>query len=104
MGRLSYTTAGESHGTCLIAQIEGLPAGFELPIALADDLLKRRQGGYGRGGRQKIEEDRVEVLTGILRGRAIGSPLVIRIANRDSRLDEAPPIHRPRPGHADLAG
>ena len=104
MGRLSYTTAGESHGTCLIAQIEGLPAGFELPLTLADDMLKRRQGGYGRGGRQKIEEDRVEVLTGILRGRAIGSPLVIRIANRDSRLDEAPPIHRPRPGHADLAG
>lgn len=104
MARLSYTTAGESHGSCLITQIEGLPAGFELPIALADEMLKRRQGGYGRGGRQKIETDRVELLTGILRGRAIGSPLVIRIANRDSRLDEAPPIHRPRPGHADLAG
>lgn len=104
MGRLSYSTAGESHGLCLIAQIEGLPAGFELPVALADDMLKRRQGGYGRGGRQKIEVDRVELLTGILRGRAIGSPLVIRIANRDSRLDEAPPVHRPRPGHADLAG
>jgi chorismate synthase len=104
MSRLTYTTAGESHGSCLIAQIEGLPAGFRLPVALADEMLRRRQGGYGRGGRQKIEQDRVEVLTGVLRGRAIGSPLVLRIANRDARLDEAPPIHRPRPGHADLAG
>jgi chorismate synthase len=104
MSRLTYTTAGESHGACLIAQIEGLPAGFELPVALADEMLRRRQGGYGRGGRQKLEQDRVEILTGVLRGRAIGSPLVIRLANRDHRIDEAPPLHRPRPGHADLAG
>jgi len=104
MSRLTYTTAGESHGNCLIAQVEGLPAGFPLPLALLDELLKRRQGGYGRGGRQKIEEDHAEILTGVLRGAAIGSPLVMRIANRDSRLDEAPPLHRPRPGHADLAG
>ncbi len=104
MNRLTYTTAGESHGLCLIAQIEGLPAGFELPLELASEMLRRRQGGYGRGGRQKIEEDRVEVLTGILRGRAIGSPLAIRIANKDARIDEAPAIHQPRPGHADLAG
>ncbi len=104
MSRLTYTTAGESHGSCLIVQIEGLPAGFALPVALADGMLRRRQGGYGRGGRQRIEADRVEVLTGVLRGTAIGSPLALRIANRDSRLDEAPPLHRPRPGHADLAG
>ena len=104
MSTLTYTTAGESHGTCLVTQIEGLPAGFELPIVLADEMLRRRQGGYGRGGRQKLEQDRVEVLTGILRGRALGSPLVLHIANRDARLDEAPPLHRPRPGHADLAG
>ncbi|MFN8178174.1 MAG: chorismate synthase [bacterium] len=104
MSRLTYATAGESHGSCLVAQVDGLPAGFALPLGLVDELLRRRQGGYGRGGRQKIEEDRVEVLTGVLRGRAIGSPLVMRIANRDSRLDEAPPLHRPRPGHADLAG
>src|SRR5688572_15621616 len=63
-----------------------------------------RQGGYGRGGRQKIESDSIEILTGVLRGETIGSPLVLRIANRDARLDEAPPLHRPRPGHADLAG
>lgn len=104
MSGLTYTTAGESHGPCLVVQIEGLPAGFELPVALADEMLRRRQGGYGRGGRQKIEQDRVEVLTGVLRGRAIGSPVALRIANRDARLDEAPPLYRPRPGHADLAG
>lgn len=104
MGRLSYSTAGESHGACLIALIEGLPAGLEIPVALADEMLRMRQGGYGRGGRQKIETDRVEVLTGILRGKTIGSPLALRIANRDHRIDEAPPLHRPRPGHADLAG
>jgi chorismate synthase len=101
---LTYSTAGESHGACLIAQIEGLPAGLEVPVSLADGMLRLRQGGYGRGGRMKIEMDRVEVLTGILRGKTIGSPLAIRIANRDHRIDEAPPVHRPRPGPADLAG
>ncbi len=104
MSRLTYSTAGESHGACLISQIEGLPAGFEIPTALADEMLRMRQGGYGRGGRQKIETDAVEVLAGVLRGRTIGSPLALRIANRDHRIDEAPPLHRPRPGHADLAG
>jgi chorismate synthase len=104
MPRLSYSTAGESHGACLITQIEGLPAGLHVPVELADEMLRRRQGGYGRGGRQKIETDRIEVLTGVLRGATIGSPLALRIANRDHRIDEAPPLHRPRPGHADLAG
>jgi chorismate synthase len=104
VGRLTYTTAGESHGSCLIAQIEGLPSGFELPIDLVNEMLHRRQGGYGRSGRQRLETDRVEILTGVLRGRTIGSPLALRIANRDHRIDDAPPVHRPRPGHADLAG
>jgi chorismate synthase len=104
VSRLSYTTAGESHGACLIAQIEGLPAGFRVPVALANEMLRMRQGGYGRGGRQKIEHDEVEILTGVLRGATIGSPLALRIENRDARIDEAPPLHRPRPGHADLAG
>jgi chorismate synthase len=102
--RLTYTTAGESHGACLVAQVEGLPSGFPVPVELVDAMLAARQGGYGRGGRQKIEKDTVEVLAGVLRGRTIGSPLVLRIANRDQRIDEAPPVHRPRPGHADLAG
>lgn len=69
--------------------------------------LSRRQGGYGRGGRQGIEEDRAEFLTGVRRGLTIGAPLVMKIANKDSRLDDlkkTPPIYRPRPGHADLAG
>jgi len=101
---LSYHTAGESHGPCLVAQIEGLPSGFEIPVDLVNAMLHRRQGGYGRGGRQKIEADTIEILTGVLRGRTIGSPLALRIANRDDRLDEAPAVHRPRPGHADLAG
>ncbi len=104
MSRLTYTTAGESHGSSLITQIDGLPAGFRLPVELANAMLRLRQGGHGRGGRQKIEADEVEVLTGILRGASIGSPVVLRIPNRDARLDEAPPLHRPRPGHADLAG
>jgi chorismate synthase len=101
---LTYTTAGESHGLCVLAQIDGLPAGLRVPVDLANEMLKMRQGGYGRGGRQKIETDAIEVLAGILRGETIGSPLVLRIANKDARLDEAPPLHRPRPGHADLAG
>ncbi len=104
MTRLTYTTAGESHGACLVTQIEGLPAGFEVPEDLTNDMLRRRQGGYGRGGRQKIEADAIEVLSGVLRGRTIGSPLALKIPNRDHRIDEAPPVHRPRPGHADLAG
>lgn len=104
MSRLTYTTAGESHGRCLIAQIEGLPAGWEIPRSLVDDMLRLRQGGYGRGGRQKIETDTAEVLTGAIRGRTIGSPVVLQIANRDVRIDEAPALYRPRPGHADLAG
>ncbi len=104
MSRLTYTTAGESHGPCVLAQIEGLPAGFLVPADLANEMLLMRQGGYGRGGRQKIERDSIEILSGVIRGATIGSPLAIRIANKDARLDEAPALHRPRPGHADLAG
>jgi chorismate synthase len=104
---LSYQTAGESHGPALITVITGLPAGVELDEVFIDTELARRQGGYGRGGRQRIESDRAEILTGVRAGRTIGSPLAIKIANKDSRLDDlerTPPVHRPRPGHADLAG
>src|SRR5207249_10983248 len=69
--------------------------------------LRRRQGGYGRGGRQKIETDAVETISGIRLGKTIGSPIAMTIVNRDARLDDlskTPPLHRPRPGHADLAG
>jgi len=107
MPRLDYQTAGESHGPALITTITGLPAGLELDVELINSELRRRQGGYGRGGRQKIESDSIEFLCGVRRGRTIGSPLVLKIANRDSRLDDlqkTPPVYRPRPGHADLAG
>jgi chorismate synthase len=104
MPALSYRTAGESHGRALIALIEGMPAGVLVDKPFIDAELRRRQGGYGRGGRQKIEEDKVEILSGVRRGLTIGSPIALQIINNDSRLDDAPPVHRPRPGHADLAG
>ncbi len=104
MTALDCRTAGESHGHSLIALVEGMPAGLTVDVELMNAELKRRQGGYGRGGRMKIEQDRVEILSGVRRGVTIGSPIVLQIANKDFRIDDAPPIHRPRPGHADLAG
>ncbi len=107
MPRLSYITAGESHGPALIALVQGMPAGVPVDVAFINAELRRRQGGYGRGGRQRIETDEIDILTGVRRGRTIGSPIALRIANKDSRLDDlqkTPPVHRPRPGHADLAG
>lgn len=104
MPALSYRTAGESHGKALTVLIEGLPAGLMLDLALINGELRRRQGGYGRGGRMRIEQDEVNVLSGVRAGETLGSPLVLQIVNRDVRIDSAPPIHRPRPGHADLAG
>ncbi len=104
MPGLSYRTAGESHGKALTVLVEGLPAGLAVDIELINRELRRRQGGYGRGGRMNIEKDKANVLSGLRRGGAIGSPLVLQIPNRDHRIDEAPEINRPRPGHADLAG
>jgi chorismate synthase len=107
MPRLDYQTTGESHGPCLLAIVTGVPAGLVFDEAFINRELSRRQGGYGRGGRQNIEEDRAEVLSGVRRGVTIGSPIAMRIVNQDSRLDDTartPPVYRPRPGHADLAG
>jgi chorismate synthase len=107
MGILMYRTAGESHGRALMALVEGMPAGVSVDQALIDGELRRRQGGYGRGGRQKIETDCAQFLSGVRLGKTIGSPIAMQIANADSRLDDlskTPPLHRPRPGHADLAG
>lgn len=104
MSALEYRTAGESHGRALIALIEGLPAGVELNLELANRELTRRQGGYGRGGRQRIEKDEITILSGVRRGRTIGSPIAVQITNKDWRIDEASVVERPRPGHADLAG
>ncbi len=107
MATLSYRTAGESHGKALITLIEGMPASVPLDKSFIDGELRRRQGGYGRGGRQKIETDAVDFLTGVRMGKTIGSPITMLIPNKDFRLDDpaaTPPLHRPRPGHADLAG
>ncbi len=118
MRRLRLLTGGESHGPRLTAILEGLPAGLELDRAGIDRWLERRQHGFGRGGRQRIERDRVQVTGGLRGGVTLGSPLVLQIVNRDfenwsSVMDpwggdaEASAARRvdiPRPGHADLAG
>ena len=107
MSILSYRTAGESHGKALLTLVEGMPAGVSVDVDFINAELRRRQGGYGRGGRQKIETDRVEFLSGVRLNKTIASPIAMMIANKDSRLDDlaaTPPLHRPRPGHADLAG
>ena len=108
MGRpLRYQTAGESHGAALVAIVDGLPADLAVDAARVNGELARRQGGYGRGARQKIETDVAEFLGGLRQGRTIGSPVALRIANKDNRIDDpdrTPPVTRPRPGHADLAG
>lgn len=107
MASLSYRTAGESHGKALITLVEGMPAGVPLDLSFINNELRRRQGGYGRGGRQKIETDAAEFLTGVRLNTTIASPITILIPNKDYRLDDptaTPPLSRPRPGHADLAG
>jgi chorismate synthase len=115
---LRFLTAGESHGPALTVVVDGLPAGVPVDRAAIDADLKRRQGGYGRGGRMKIESDAAEVLGGIRHGLTLGSPVSLLIRNRDHQNwadvmspepqgDEARQrraLKRPRPGHADLAG
>ena len=104
MSQLVVRTAGESHGKAVVALLEGMPAGVRVDLARINADLARRQGGYGRSGRQKIEADSAEVLAGVRRSVTLGSPIVLVVANRDVRIDEAPPVSRPRPGHGDLAG
>ena len=104
MTGLDYRTAGESHGQALVVLVEGLPAGLTVERQAIDDALRRRQGGFGRGGRMKIERDQINVLAGVRKDVTIGSPLAMQLSNRDWRIDSAPPVHRPRPGHADFAG
>ena len=101
---LRYLTAGESHGKCLVAILEGMPAGLPLDPARIDHELRRRQHGYGRGGRMLIEQDTVQILSGVRRGRTMGSPIVLEIANKDFSIEKLPVVTRPRPGHADLTG
>jgi chorismate synthase len=115
-----FTTAGESHGRGLVAILEGIPAGLPVSAERVDAELKRRQGGYGRGARMKIESDRIEWLAGVRAGETLGSPIAVLIWNRDwehwqdvmapeadspgGGSERRRQVTRPRPGHADLAG
>ena len=115
---LRFETAGESHGETLVAMLTGLPAGVPVSLAKIDRELWRRQQGYGRGGRMKIETDKAHIVSGVRHGKTIGSPIAILLENKDWRNwtealpvedieggeDKSKPVTRPRPGHADLAG
>jgi len=115
---LRFETAGESHGECLMATLVGLPAGIPISLEAVNRELWRRQQGYGRGGRMKIETDRAEIVAGVRHSHTIGSPVAILIRNKDwqnwtaalpvedaeGAVDARKPVTRPRPGHADLAG
>src|SRR5919202_213949 len=113
-----FTTAGESHGRALVAVVEGLPAGLTVDVEAINRELARRQWGYGRGGRMKIEQDAVEILSGVRHGETLGSPVALLIENKDWKSwtdvmaaeprevapEKSRRVTRPRPGHADLAG
>jgi chorismate synthase len=101
---LRYLTAGESHGKAIVALIDGFPAGLKIDTAPIDVELKRRQGGYGRGGRQRIETDTVDILSGVWQGTTLGSPIALQVVNKDYKLERLEDLERPRPGHADLTG
>src|SRR5437660_3769383 len=112
---LKLITAGESHGPGLTCIVEGMPAGLELDREALDRDLARRQLGHGRGGRMKIERDRVQVTAGVRHGRTLGGPIALQVVNRDyanweERMNpwpveaEVAEVHLPRPGHADLVG
>ena len=115
---LSFVTAGESHGEALVATLSGMPAGVPANLDRVNRDLWRRQQGYGRGGRMKIESDEVHILSGVRHGKTIGSPIAVLLRNRDWKNwtetlpvedyegseEHIRPIDRPRPGHADLAG
>ena len=115
---LRFVTAGESHGQALVAWISGLPAGLPVDLEFVNQELHRRQLGFGRGGRQRIEKDHADFLAGVRHGKSIGAPISLRIENRDwpnwekalpvedteGADDARRPLTAPRPGHADLAG
>ena len=101
---LRYWTAGESHGKCLLALIDGFPAGFEINTDKIDELLVMRQGGYGRGKRQTLEQDHVDVLTGVWNNITLGAPITLKVPNNDYKLERLKELPRPRPGHGDLSG
>ena len=104
MAALRFLTAGESHGPALIALLDGMPAGVPIDLAQAQAQMRRRQLGYGRGPRMQFETDTVECLSGLRRGRTLGSPIALLIKNKDASIDRLPVVTQPRPGHADLTG
>jgi chorismate synthase len=101
---LRYWTAGESHGKALIALVDGFPAGVTVDVEPINVELRRRQGGYGRGGRQRIETDAVDIRSGIWKGVTLGSPIALEVVNRDYKLERLDDLPKPRPGHGDLTG
>ena len=101
---LRFMTAGESHGVCLTAILEGMPAGVPIDGEAINTEMKRRQLGYGRGPRMKFETDAVQILSGVRRGKTLGSPIALQILNKDASIDRLPVVTQPRPGHADLTG
>lgn len=101
---LILETAGESHGPCLTAILAGLPAGSPVTAAFVDARLAARQRGHGRSARQKTERDCVTFLAGVRDGETTGNPIALQVPNRDQTYKDLPPVHAPRPGHADLAG
>lgn len=101
---LRYWTAGESHGKALLALVDGFPAGMEIDAEQINAELRRRQGGYGRGGRQRIETDTVDILSGIWKNTTLGGPIALQVVNKDYKLERLGDLTRPRPGHGDLTG
>ncbi len=116
MSHLRFLTSGESHGKALIGIIEGIPSGLPISVEDIDRDLKRRQSGHGRGARMKIESDHAEIISGVRWGKTVGSPITVLIENKDHKNwlegmssnagseGSIPPLTKPRPGHADLAG
>jgi len=101
---LRFLTAGESHGEALVSILEGMPSGLKIDAGDINKDLKRRQEGYGRGARMQIESDQVKILSGLMKGETIGSPIAILIENKDFSMAELPAVKNPRPGHADMTG
>ena len=101
---LRFLTAGESHGRALLAILEGMPAGLKINEQSINQELSRRQSGYGRGKRMKIERDKIKIICGLKKSYTLGSPIGLCIENKDFSIERLPKVVCPRPGHADLAG
>jgi chorismate synthase len=104
LAHLTFHSAGESHGRGCFAFVEGFPYGVPIDLEGINHQLARRQSGYGRGGRMKIETDKAEPLSGVRHGKSMGAPIILAVWNKDCRIETAPELDCPRPGHADLVG